>query len=110
MKLIGGHPSLVQRALYQISQTNISLEQLEEAAPKINGAFSDYLLNNLRRLQAPGNEKLKVCFQKIMQGERSNDIFSKFQLVKIGLIKLSDNNEEVSCELYRRFFEKNLDL
>ncbi|GGA33832.1 hypothetical protein CYANOKiyG1_50960 [Okeania sp. KiyG1] len=110
MKLIGGHPSLVQRALYKISQTNISLEELEGEASKISGAFSDYLLSHLEKLQAPENKQLMVCFQKIMRGEKCKDAFAKFQLEQIGLIKYRGNQEEVSCELYRRFFEENLDL
>ncbi|NEQ34904.1 MAG: hypothetical protein F6K40_00690 [Okeania sp. SIO3I5] len=110
MKLIGGHPSLVQRALYKISQTNISLEGLEAEASKISGAFSNYLLHHLERLQARQNKQLLACFQKIMRGEKCKDAFAKFQLEQIGLIKSSGNKEEVSCELYRMFFEENLDL
>ncbi|NEP80876.1 MAG: hypothetical protein F6K39_23525 [Okeania sp. SIO3B3] len=110
MKLIGGHPSLVQRALYKISQTNINLGELEVEASKISGAFSNYLLHNLERLQAPENKQLLACFHKIMRGEKCKDAFAKFQLEQIGLIKYSGNTEEVSCELYRRFFEENLDL
>ncbi|NEP39723.1 MAG: hypothetical protein F6K35_10950 [Okeania sp. SIO2H7] len=108
MKLIGGHPSLVQRALYQVSQTDINLEELEEKATEITGPFSDYLLKDLELLQAPKNEQLRVCFLKIIQGERSNDAFAKFQLEKIGLIRVNGKEEAVSCELYKRFFEEYL--
>lgn len=108
MKLIGGHPSLVQRALYQISQNDISLEIFESKATEINGPFSDYLLKYLELLETPENEQLRVCFQQIIKGERSKDTFSKFQLEKIGLIRLNGNREAVRCELYGRFLEKNL--
>jgi hypothetical protein len=108
MKLIGGHPSLVQRALYKISETDISLGELEGGSTDINGPFSDYLLKDLELLQAPQNEKLRACFQKIIKGERSNDAFSKFQLEKRGLIGLNGNGETVRCELYKRFFEEYL--
>lgn len=108
MKLIGGHPSLVQRALYQVSQTDISLDELERRSTEINGPFSDYLLKDLELLQAPKNEKLRACFQKIIKGERSNDAFSKFQLEKRGLIRLNGNSEGARCELYGRFFREYL--
>ena len=110
IQFVESRPSLIQIALYQISQANISLEQLEEEAVKITGPFSDYLLKYLKILQDPENEKLKDCFQNILQGKDSDDIFSKYQLEKIGLIRCGKNKEEVSCELYRRFFEKNLDF
>jgi hypothetical protein len=110
IQFVESRPSLIQIALYQISQANISLEQLEEEAVKIAGPFSDYLLKYLKILQAPGNEELKDCFQNILQGKDSDDVFSKYQLEKIGLIRSGKNKEEVSCELYRRFFEKNLDF
>ncbi len=107
-KLIGGHPSLVQRALYQISKNDISLEIFESKATEINGPFSDYLLKYLELLETPENEQLRVCFKQIIKGERSKDTFSKFQLEKIGLIRLNGNQEVVRCELYKRFLEKNL--
>ena len=110
IQFVESRPSLIQIALYQISQANISLEQLEEEAVKIAGPFSDYLLKYLKILKAPGNEELKDCFQNILQGKDSDDVFSKYQLEKIGLIRSGKNKEEVSCELYRRFFEKNLDF
>ena len=110
IQFVESRPSLIQIALYQISQANISLEQLEEEAVKIAGPFSDYLLKYLKILKAPENEELKDCFQNILQGKDSDDVFSKYQLEKIGLIRSGKNKEEVSCELYRRFFEKNLDF
>ena len=64
----------------------------------------------MKILKAPENEELKDCFQNILQGKDSDDVFSKYQLEKIGLIRSGKNKEEVSCELYRRFFEKNLDF
>jgi hypothetical protein len=108
MKLIGGHPSLVQKSLYQISQADLSLEQLKAKATEINGPFSDRLLKLLEVLEAPGHEKLKFCFQNILKGERCHDAFAKFQLEKIGLIKFYGREDTVSCELYRRFFQQHL--
>ena len=109
MKLIGGHPMLVQRALYEIGQGKISLSELEAKATEINSPFSDRLLKLLEVLQAPGHEQLQACFQKLLAGERCRDAFAIFQLNKIGLIKFDGNEAKVSCELYRRFFQEYLE-
>ncbi len=106
MRLIGGHPTLIHRAFYQISKEGISLVELEQQAAQLNGAFSDYLLKYLNLLQK--DEHLSGCFQKIMQREECPDVFAKFQLEKVGLIKSDYHGERVRCELYQRYFQKNL--
>ncbi|NER49675.1 MAG: hypothetical protein F6J92_23890 [Symploca sp. SIO1A3] len=106
MRLIGGHPTLIHRAFYQISKEGRSLVELEQQAAQLNGFFSDYLLNYLNLLQK--DEHLSGCLQKIMQGEDCPDIFAKFQLEKVGLIKSDQQGERVRCELYQRYFQKNL--
>jgi len=106
MRLIGGHPTLVHRAFYQLSKEGKSLVELEQKSAQLNGAFSDYLLKYLKILQQ--NQQLLKCFQKIMKGENCSDVFAKFQLEKVGLIKLDDQGYSVRCELYQRYFQRNL--
>ena len=106
MRLIGGHPTLIHRAFDQISKKGLSLAELEQQAAQLNGSFSDYLLKYLDLLQK--NEQLLGCFRKIMNGEECTDVFAKFQLEKVGLIKSDQQGETVRCELYQRYFKSNL--
>lgn len=102
MALIGGHPTLINRALYKISQEGMSLSELELKATQLNGPFADYLLEYLELLQ--NDEQLSHCFQQIVTGEICQNQFAKSQLLKAGLIKLENLEEKVVCELYRRYF------
>ncbi|NER96818.1 MAG: hypothetical protein F6J86_23715 [Symploca sp. SIO1B1] len=106
MRLIGGHPTLIHRAFYQLSKEGKSLAELEQQAAQLNGAFSDYLLKYLNLLQK--DEQLLACFSKIIKGGECTDVFAKFQLEKVGLIKSDHQGEKVRCELYQRYFQKNL--
>jgi len=106
MKLIGGHPTLIHRALYKFCKTNMSFVELEQQATQVNSPFSDYLLKYLELLQK--DEQLNICFKKILKGEECNDEFSKFQLEKVGLIRLDHTGIKARCELYQRYFQANL--
>jgi hypothetical protein len=106
MKLIGGHPTLINRALYKLCKTDMTLAELEQQSNQVNGPFGDYLLKYLELLQK--DEQLKTCFKTILKGEECNDEFVKFQLEKVGLIRLYHTDIQVSCELYRRYFQANI--
>lgn len=105
MALIGGHPALVNLALYQLSQNNLNLVELEQKAIQANGPFGPYLLSLLELLQK--NESLRQCFSNILNENPCTDEFAKFQLEKAGLIRI-DGEGEVRFELYRRYFREHL--
>ncbi|MBD2040487.1 AAA-like domain-containing protein [Microcoleus sp. FACHB-672] len=104
--LVGGHPALVNLGLYQISQNNLSLEELERKAVQANGPFGSYLLNHLELLQR--NQNLRQCFSNILKQETCKDEFAKFQLEKAGLIRQDGFSWEVRFELYKRYFQEHL--
>ena len=127
-QLIGGHPALLNEALYQISQHGLKIYQLEnqtqelshyfKTLEKLNIAvdrtnfigssdnktlpFAYFLQKNLKQLQAHPN--LRDCFKKILKGSRCTDEFAKYQLELTGLIRGYPFEVGVSCELYRKFF------
>lgn len=105
-QLIGGHPELVNRALYQISKNQIELDELLSQACQYSSPFSDYLLEHLRLLQE--HPRLSKCYEKIINGETCYDEFAKFQLEKAGLIKIDKNKASASFELYQEYFCKHL--
>ncbi|MDZ8034956.1 AAA-like domain-containing protein [Nostoc sp. DedSLP04] len=105
-QLIGGHPALINRAFFEISQGHITLAELEMKATSPTSPFRDDLLKKLDLLEA--NENLKQCFNKILSGERCTDEFANFQLEKAGLIKVGQDEVKVACELYRKYFDLHL--
>lgn len=106
MNLIGGHPTLVNQALYQISQEGMSLSQLKEESASRNGPFRDHLLSKLELLEE--NEPLLQCLQKILKGEECRDEFALFQLEKAGLICNKNDKVRVKFELYQKYFEAHI--
>ena len=108
MSLVGGHPNLIILALHKISKENISLNELDRQADLVNGPFGNHLLKFLEMLQK--DEELSACFKNIIIEEGSCDEFRTWQLEKVGLIRIEEKGIKVRCELYKRYFMKNLDL
>jgi hypothetical protein len=127
-QLIGGHPALLNEALYQISKHGIQTSHLETQTQELSHYFqtldklqievdrtkliglSDhkshpfvyFLLKNLKQLQA--HPHLMECFKNILKGTRCTDEFAKYQLELTGLIRGYPFEVGVICELYRKFF------
>lgn len=104
--LIGGHPTLMNRALYKMSQEGMSLAEIEAQATQLNGLFADYLLEYLELLQ--NDDNLSHCFKQIMNQSICQNQFAKAQLLKAGLIKIDESGETVGCELYKRYLQHHL--
>jgi serine/threonine-protein kinase len=100
MKLTGGHPALINQALYQISQ-GMNFAQLENKATQTDGPFWDYLSRASELLE--NNKNLFHCFQKILKGDNCNDDLAKYQLTKAGLLKIDEDAVKV-IELYQKYF------
>ncbi|NEQ52408.1 MAG: TIR domain-containing protein [Leptolyngbya sp. SIO3F4] len=108
MKLIGGHPYLVRKALYHIRRQDITLDQLVQAAPTEAGIYSDHLRRHLLNLQQyPQLAKtLRQVVLKSKPVEIESD--SAFKLDSMGLIKLQGNDAVPRCDLYRQYFGVHL--
>lgn len=104
--LIGGHPTLINRALYEISKRDISLAELESQATQLDSPFADYLLEYLELLLK--NDELAECLKKIIKQEKVQNEFAVFQLLKAGLIKVDQQGQKIYCELYRRYLTQHL--
>ncbi|MCT7971455.1 AAA-like domain-containing protein [Laspinema olomoucense] len=102
MELIGGHPTLVNQALYKISQEQISWSELESQATLVTGPFGDHLLQKFSILNQ--NTDLKHCFDQILGGETCKNEIAKFQLEKAGLIKIDNAGVKVRFKLYQKYF------
>jgi serine/threonine-protein kinase len=109
MTMVGGHPYLVRKALYEISRNRISLSQLLQIAPTLEGFYSDHLRRHLSNLKE--DEKLVAAMQQVVTAIEPVKIDSglAFKLRSMGLVKFQGNNVVSSCDLYRQYFLNNLE-
>ncbi len=108
MGMVGGHPYLVRLALYYLCQQNMSLEQLLLEAATHAGIYNNHLRNLWEYLQQ--KPELLAAFQKIVREKYSihlEDILAH-QLDSLGLVKLNGNKCILSCELYRIYFQEEI--
>ena len=106
MSLVGGHPALVNLALYHLSREEISLSQLLETAPTATGIYAHHLQRHLATLEK--QPELIQALDRVLSV--SEPVFlapiHSYKLASMGLIKLSGDKAIAPCELYRQYFTK----
>ncbi|WP_272819093.1 AAA-like domain-containing protein [Scytonema hofmannii] len=108
IKMLSGHPYLLNLAFYYLQRKEITIEELLQTAPTSGGIFSDYLRSNLAVIKkAP---ELVSALQQVVNSNESVqlDAIAAFQLESMGLIELNGNWAKPSCELYRLYFREQL--
>ncbi|MEA5594526.1 AAA-like domain-containing protein [Rivularia sp. UHCC 0363] len=108
MKIVGGQPTLINIALYHLSQQELSLEQLLEQASTEVGIYQDYLREKLDDLQK--NPDLAAQFSTILTARQSVNLppIVAYKLESMGLVKFTPDGAILSRELYRPYFSKYL--
>ena len=104
MAMVGGHPYLVQLALYYLYQGKITLEKLLEAAPTQAGIYGDHLRMQWDILAK--DEKLAAAAKQVFSNQNSVQLepILAHKLDSMGLVKLNGNECMPSRNLYRRYF------
>lgn len=108
MDLVGGHPYLVQRAIYHLTSQQISFTTLLQEADTESGIYNDHLRGHLYNLKQ--YQELAVAMKKIVNTANTVHLEPKqvFKLQSLGLVKLHGNNIESRCNLYSRYFREHL--
>lgn len=110
MSLVGGHPYLMQLALYHLWSGEVSLEQLVQDTSALSKIYNHHLQSCLAILQA--NPDLAEVFKQII--DTDGDICPDFALISrlegLGLIKSEANQIRVRCQLYQHYFSVQLPL
>lgn len=109
MALVGGHPYLLNRAFSQLkSHPAFTVERLLAEAPTEAGIYGNHLREHWLQLQA--NPELAVAFKNVVTSTHpvQLDPLQAYQLQSMGLIKLSGNEAQPRCNLYRQYFGKRL--
>jgi serine/threonine-protein kinase len=108
MAIVGGHPYLVRVALYHISRSDLTLDELKETAIADAGIYSDHLRRQLWNLEE--YPELAQGMREIVAADSPVPLkaMQAFKLDSLGLVKLQGNECVPRCELYRQYFRSHL--
>jgi hypothetical protein len=109
MALVGGHPYLVQVAIYQLTQGQMSLDKLIKIASHEEGPYSDHLRRH--RVNLEEHAELATAIKTIVATVDPipvREVKEVFKLRSMGLVKVIDDQVMPLCELYRRYFGERL--
>jgi len=105
MELVGGHPYLIQLALYYLWSGQSTLPDLLRRASTPIGIYASHLNQCLVNLQ--NGAGLAEAFQQVVQAEVgvALELEVALKLESLGLIEFDDAyHAKPSCMLYQRFF------
>ncbi len=107
INLVGGHPALIQIALYHLSRQEITLAQLLQTASTPEGIYNRHLRRQWLTLQQ--EPELAEFFNLLLEANRPVQLkpIVAYKLSSMGLIKQIGNEAIVSCKLYQDYFTKN---
>ena len=110
MSLVGGHPYLINIALYYLSQEIVSLERLLLDAAKPTGIYSQHLQSYLILLQK--DSQLMSAMAEVINSSEAIElnVLMAYKLESMGLVVLESFSARPSCELYRLYFSEVLKL
>lgn len=104
MSIVGGHPALVNLALYHLSRTEITMSQLLEIAPTAMGIYSHHLQRHWTTLKK--QPELARALDTVFDATEpiTLDPIIAYKLSSMGIIKQIGDKAIAGCELYRRYF------
>ncbi len=107
-QLTGGHPYLVNLALYHFCRAELPPEELLLHSTTESGIYADHLRRLLNLLQAEPN--LEDAFKQVISTDAPIrlDSASTYKLDGLGLITLQGDRAIPSCDLYRLYFKEKL--
>lgn len=110
INVVGGHPYLVRKALFEIARGSLTLEQFLTIAPTEEGLYSDHLRNHLNNLNR--DPVLIVAMKRVVASDAPVRVESNvgFRLHSMGLVQRRKNDIEPLCNLYRIYFRDRLEV
>ncbi len=100
--LVGGHPYLIRKALYEIASENYSFDDFMKNASNEDGPFSDHLKRHYFNLT-----QSSTCFnvmKEIVTKESASDTIITGKLRAAGLVKGAAPSVKPSFKLYEDYF------
>ncbi|MCG6135439.1 MAG: AAA-like domain-containing protein [Nostoc sp. LLA-1] len=109
MSLVGGHPALIQIALFYLVSQNMTLQDLIKEAMANGGIYRHHLWRHWVKLQA--NPKLLEIYTELVAEKGVIlDPMDAYKLESLGLICFKGDRILPRCELYRSYFKKQLSV
>lgn len=107
-ELLGGHPSLTQRAFYRLTAPRpVELEHLLAKSASNSGEFADHLRG--KHEQLANDHELLNGYRQLVKAQVQPDALLFYRLEKQGLARYDDNDQIVPANrLYAQYFEKVL--
>jgi hypothetical protein len=107
VRLLGGHPYLVRRALHEMAVHNLTLDDLEIQAESDEGIFGDHLRRILVLLAR--DEELTEIVRMILKGEPCPTPESFYRLRSAGVMHgTSQSDVRPRCRLYANYLKRHL--
>lgn len=105
--LVGGHPFLVRKGLYEMASRKIGIGEFEKAAPSPDGVFGDHLRRILVLLgRDPG---MLEALKSVLRNGECPDAESFYRLRSAGVIVGGSKSEaRARCQLYDTFLSERL--
>ncbi|NET74349.1 MAG: hypothetical protein F6K62_26590, partial [Sphaerospermopsis sp. SIO1G2] len=111
MSLIGGHPAMIQLALYHLSLGNMTLQTLIEDAISNGGIYRHHLQKHWLNLQSDP-DLIKTFSEVIATKDNEKSVvvnpIHAYKLENLGLITFQGDQVLPRCQLYRNYFYKQL--
>ena len=106
MSIVGGHPALLNLALYHLSRQEITLSQLVETAPPAMGIYSHHLQRHWTTLNK--QPELAQALDNVFNSSKpiTLDPIVAYKLSSMGVIKQVGDKAVAGYELYRRYFHR----
>ena len=104
--LVGGHPYLVQLALYWLSEREGTLGAILEDAHTQAGIYRNHLRRHWEVMQR--QPQLLEAFSDVLKDPEHGaqiDALMAYQLERMGLVRLAGNSTVVSTELYYKYYK-----
>lgn len=107
LDLVGGHPYLVRRGLYEMTVHGTSLDSLEKQSDQDEGPFGDHLHRILVSLTQ--DRELLEIVKGVLRGEPCPNPESFYRLRSAGLMS-GDSTQTVQprCKLYANYLGRHL--
>jgi len=108
MSLVGGHPALIQLALFHLFSHTTTLQDLLQEAIANGGIYRHHLWRHWVKLQS--NPNLVKIYTQLVTAQQSMaiDPVDAYKLESLGLIRFEGDRILPRCKLYRTYFKKQL--
>ncbi|MBA3320401.1 MAG: AAA-like domain-containing protein [Pyrinomonadaceae bacterium] len=108
VRLVGGHPYLVHRGLYNMKTHGLTLAEFENLADRDEGPFGDHLRRILVLLAR--DPALTEVVREVLRGRPSGPTTESFYRLRSAGVMAGDSAREAKprCQLYANYLERHL--